>query len=215
MQKAEVAKERVHPSVWRYARSGAIAGVASVLVFTVIHYFTISNIWNMFFIMSAAGVLCGVCLAWSFVLVVEEPSSRSWIAYNGWYVSMMVLLGVTSVLVFEPVTTIPALMLDSQPPDELFREAMPMTVGFLLTFSVVMSLIYRRSLKGYGILLLTSTVLVLFLGLNVSVIGLVFVPRGSLHLIGELFALILALGLIYVTAFVGLEWKSLVRGSDR
>jgi hypothetical protein len=51
--------------------------------------------------------------------------------------------------------------------------AMPMTVGFTLAIAIVLNLIYGCSWRGFGVLLLTSSVLVLFLGLNVSVIGLV------------------------------------------
>lgn len=198
-------------NVWRYVRSGAVAGAISVFTFTLIHYLVISNIWSMLIIMMIAGVLCGSCLAWSYAVVVERPSAGSWIGYNGLYVVMFVLLGIASVLVFEPVTTIPALLLVDEPPNELFMTAMPMTVVFTLGVAFVLSLVFSRSWRGYGAILLTSVVLVLFLGLNVSVLGLVNIPRGALYLVAELFTLIFALGAVYVAAFMALEWKSLVR----
>jgi hypothetical protein len=54
-------------------------------------------------------------------------------------------------------------------------------------------------------------VLVLSLGLNVSAIGLVDIPRGSLYLIMELFGLIVALNGVYAVVFVALERQSLLR----
>ena len=66
---------------WRSVRSGAIAGAASVLAFTLIHDLWISDIWSMFVVMGVAGVLCGICLAWSYAVVVERPSLGSWVGY--------------------------------------------------------------------------------------------------------------------------------------
>jgi hypothetical protein len=45
--------------------------------------------------------------------------------------------------------------------------------------------------------------------LNVSIIGLVSLPSGSLYLVVELFALILALGVVFAVAFAILERKQL------
>jgi hypothetical protein len=49
------------------------------------------------------------------------------------------------------------------------------------------------------------------LGLNVSVIGLVSIPRSSVSIIAELFGLIVALNIVYVLVFIGLERKTLHR----
>jgi hypothetical protein len=54
--------------------------------------------------------------------------------------------------------------------------------------------------------------LVLLLGLNVSVIGLVSIPGHSFYLIAEIFGLIVAINLIYVVAFITFERKSLFGG---
>jgi hypothetical protein len=59
--------------------------------------------------------------------------------------------------------------------------------------------------------MLTSTVLILCLGLNVSTIGLVDIPRGSLYLIAEMFGLIVLLIGVFAVAFVGLERQTLSR----
>ncbi len=197
------------PRVWRYARSGAIAGVASVFVFTVVHYYTISNIWNMFILMAVAGALCGACLGWSYAYLVELPNLQNWFVYNGLYVLMMALLTITSEIVFEPVTTVAALIAANEPPDELIRQALPMTAGFLLVLSGLLSLIYKRTLTGYAVLLLTSAVLTLFLGLNLSVTGLVYFPTGTLYLLAEMLGLVALIGLVFAGVFAAMEWSSL------
>ena len=50
----------------------------------------------------------------------------------------------------------------------------------------------------------------LLLGLNVSIIGLVFVSSTSFYLIAELFGLTLVLNLVYAFAFIVLEQKHLI-----
>ena len=200
-------------NTWSYVRSGAVAGALSALVFTFIHDVFISDIWFSLILMMVAGALCGLCVAWSYRLLFEVPSIGSWLRYNLLYVVMFVLLGAASVLVFEPVTTIAALVAADEPPHELIRQAMPMTVVFTLASAILVSLLYGRTWRHFGAILLTWTVLVLLLGLNVSVIGLVHIPRDSLYLVLEMFALILALNVVYAAVFFALERKSLVHGN--
>ena len=198
--------------IWRYLRSGAVAGAVSAFAFAVIHHLFISDIWFSLVIMMVAGALCGACVGWTYGLLFETPSLGSWWRYNMLYVAMFVLLGAASVLVFEPVTTVGALIAANEPPDALIGQAMPMTIGFTLAAAILVSWLYGRSWLHYGAILLTCTVLILLLGLNVSVIGLVYIPGSSLYLIGELFGLILAINVFYVAAFIALERKSLVGG---
>jgi hypothetical protein len=192
----------------RYAISGALAGAVSAFVFTVIHDIIISDIWFSLAIMLVAGALCGACLGWNYSLLVDAPLLRSWLAYNLLYDAMFVLLGIVSVLLFEPATTMAAVVSANGPPDELIGQAMPITIVFTLMTAICISLIYGFSWRRFGVILLTSGVLVLLLGLNVSVIGLVSIPRGSWYLVLEMFALILALNAMYVIVFVGLERKT-------
>jgi hypothetical protein len=200
-------------NIWAYIRSGAVAGAASAFAFALIHDVFISDIWFSLLIMMVAGAVCGVCVGWSYGLLVEKPSVGSWLRYNMLYVAMFVLLGVASVLVYDPMTTIAALVAANEPPGELIRQAMPMTVVFTLATAAVVNLLYGRSWPRFGAILLTCAVLVLALGLNISVIGLVYIPRGSLYLVAELLGLILAINVVYVTLFIALERKSLVGGS--
>lgn len=190
-------------------RSGAAAGASSALVFTLIHDLLISDIWFSLAAMLGAGAICGLCVAWSYRRLVARPSLGGWLGYNMVYVATLGLLGVASVVAFEPVTTIGALVAANGPPDALIGQALPMTALFTLLSAGAISLLYRGGWPGFGATLLTSTVLVLLLGLNVSAIGLVFIPRGSLYLIGELFGLIVALNVVYAGIFAVLERRKL------
>ncbi len=162
--------------------------------------------------MTVAGSVCGLCVAWTYQLLFEVHSASRFVRYNLVYVAMFALLGAASVLVYEPVTTIAALTEADEPPLELIRRATPMTVLFTLGTATLLSVLYGRTRRRFGAILLTCTVLILLLGLNVSVIGLVEIPSGSLYLVAELFGLIIAINLAYVASFIVLERKSLSGG---
>ena len=185
--------------------SGALAGIVSAFAFTVIHHILISNIWFTAPIMMFAGGLCGLCIGWSYRLLVEKASIGSWLRYNLLYVAMLMLLGAASVIVFEPVVSMAELMASDGPPHELIGQALPMTLLFTVASSVVISQLYGQSWRHYGAVLLTSMVLVLLLGLNVSALGLVSVPRGSFYLVAEFLGLIVVINLIFVVVFLALE----------
>ena len=176
--------------VGNYIRSGALAGAISVFAFTVIHDFFISDIWFSLVIMLIAGALCGLCIGWSYALLIKAPSSGSWWRYNMLYVGLLFLLGIVSVLIFEPTTTIAALSAANEPPDQLIRQALPYTALFTLLAAVLINLLYRGNWRHFGVIVLTCTVLIFLLGLNVSVLGFVYIPRGSLYLVLEFFGLI-------------------------
>ncbi|KAA3657354.1 MAG: hypothetical protein DWQ04_28300 [Chloroflexi bacterium] len=190
----------------RLAQSGAIAGAASAFAFAVIHDIFISDIWFSLLIMMAAGAICGLCVSWSFRRLIAEPSLKSWLVYNLLYDGMFVLLGVVSVLFFEPVTTMAALVAANGPPNALILQALPVTAVFTLGMAIGITLLYsghhtRRS-ACFGAVLLTCFALMLLLGLNVSVIGLVKIPYGSLYLIIEMFVLIFLINAVYVVVFL-------------
>ena len=192
-------------------RSGAIAGAISAFVFAVIHHVFISDIWFSLVMMMGAGALCGLCIGWSYALLTKAPTLSNWWRYNMLYVALLALLGVVSVLLFDPSTTIAALVEANAPPDKLIGQALPLTTLFTLVAAVLISLLYRQSWRHFGVVLLTCIVLVLLLGLNISVLGLVHIPGGSLYLIMEFFGLILALNVVYAAVFTALERKHLLR----
>ena len=192
-------------SLQRQLLIGAFSGTASTLIFTIVHDIFISDIWFMLLPMLTAGALCGALVSWSYGLLVAIPSKRSWLIYNLVYVAQFGLLGVASVLFFEPVTTMAAVVTLSGPPTALIDQAMPMTIVFTLGTAFLITLLYGRSMTKFLALLLTCTVLVALLGLNVSAIGLVDIPSGSLAIIFELFGLIVALNAVYVIVYLLLD----------
>jgi hypothetical protein len=196
------------------ARSGAVAGILSTVGFTAIHDLFISDIWNMLPIMAVAGALCGVCIAWSYGLVCEQPSITGWLRYNLVYVTMLGLLGATSVAIFEPITTLAAVIAANEPPTELISTAMPMTIAFALLAAATLSGLYGRRWSHHATILVTVVVVVLFLGLNVSAIGLVDIPTDATSLVAEMLGLILTLALLYAALFIALE-RQVLRRPDR
>jgi hypothetical protein len=202
-------------SIIRCIRTGIVAGAISAFSFALIHAIFISDIWFSLPMLLVAGAICGLCLGWTYGLLFEVPSIHTWLEYNALYVGMFVLIGIVSVLVFEPVTTIAILMASDQPPGYLFKQAMPMTIVSTLIMVAIIGRLYARTWVHYGAILLTCAVLVLLLGLNVSVIGLITIPRSSAHLIVELVGLILALNVVFAVVFVGLEWRTFFGGVTR
>jgi hypothetical protein len=188
-----------------FVGAGALAGVLSALVFTAIHQWLINPIWFALPVMLLAGGLCGMCLTWSYALVIDTPTVRSWLLYNLLYLVMFAALGLTSLIAFEPVTTIAALLQTNEPPRQLIGRALPVTGLFTLATAALLSVLYRPGWRGTAGILVTNVVLVLFLGLNISVLGMVAVPRAESGVLAEVFALLLALSVIYVAAVVVLE----------
>jgi hypothetical protein len=185
--------------------TGALAGVISSLVFTIIHDIFISDIWFMLAPMLAAGAICGALLSWSYGMLKVVPSLHSWLGYNLLFVVLFGLLGMVSVLVFEPVATMAEMVTLNGPPSDLINQAMPMTAVFTLGMAALITQLYGRSWVKFASVLLTCIVLVALLGLNVSVIGLVSIPRGSLYLVLELFGLVVALNVVYMVVFMVME----------
>ncbi len=189
----------------RFVASGAFAGILSTLLFSVVHQLLISPIWFAIAAMLVAGAMCGTCLAWSYAVVVKRPTVRTWMQYNTLFVLILIALGLSSVLAFSPVTTIAELLKSSEPPRALIAQALPMTGVFTAVSTVCLLALYRPGWKGAGAILVTTLAVVLFLGMNISILGLVVVPRSSVYVVGEVFALIVALALTYATTMAYLR----------
>lgn len=189
----------------RFIGSGALAGAVSALVFTAIHQLLINPIWFALPAMLVAGAICGVCLAWSYTLVAPVSAVGGWLRYNCLYVVMFVALGLTSLVAFEPVTTIAALLQSNEPPRALIGRALPVSGLFTLATAALLCVAYRPGWRGAGGLLLTTGVLILSLGLNISILGLVEVPRAALGVLAEVLTLLVALGGVYVAVVVVLN----------
>ncbi len=196
-----------------YGRSGVVAGVAATVGFTIIHDIFISDIWDMLVVMMVAGALCGFGLAVTFRRLFAEPSLAAWWRYNLAFMAMFGLLGLVSVLVFEPVTSMEAIVAVGGPVDDLIVKALPMTLVFTGAAAAVLTRLFGRGWSDLGPILATVAVLVLFLGLNVSPIGLVDFGGDSAYLIGVMLGLIAALAVMFAVVFALLERQSLVSGA--
>jgi hypothetical protein len=129
----------------------------------------------------------------------------SWLQYNVLYLAMFVALGLVSLIAFEPVTTIAELLRTNEPPRELIGRALPVTGLFTLATAALLSLHYRPGWRGVAGLVVTTAVLVLFLGLNISILGLVAVPRAALSVLGEVVTLLFTLTAVYVAVVLVLN----------
>ena len=187
---------------------GAAAGALAALTFAAVHALWITDIWFSLVPMVVAGAACGATIGWSYGRLFE-PSIRTWLGYNASYVIALAILGLVSVAAFEPRTTMAELLTLDGPPADLIGDAFPLTIAFTLGTAVVLSLLFRRTLAGFGAILVTWTVLVALLGLDVSIIGLVRIPTDQVYLVIELAGLIVVLAGSYAAVVIALAWGEL------
>lgn len=190
----------------RYLVAGAISGTASSLVFTILHGLIISNIWFMLIPMLVTGAICGLLISWSYEKLVDRPSVAGWLGYNSTYVVLLFLLGPISLLLFDPIMTIPELV--SSPkglPDELFQEILPLVAVYIPLMAFIITGLHGRRWKAYWVVLITCTVLVFLLGMNIAPMGLIFLTSGWVPMLLEVVGLVVALNLVYVAVYLLLE----------
>lgn len=183
--------------------------MASVVVFAGIHYFLISNIWDMLAVMAVAGASSGLCLAWTYRRLTDRPYIGSWVCYNLTYMLLFAFIPALSVIMFDPVMTFAEAAESEGPLDELILDALPMTVGVTVAIAVIVSLLIGSLRQDFGPVLITSVVLMLLSGLNLTIIGLVEFSGGGLRVVSGFIGLIVAIGLVFVATFVGLERRCL------
>ena len=117
------------------------------------------NIWFSFPIMLLAGIICGVCIACSLIMLFEPGEIKSWVKYNLIFIVMFILLALISKIVFEPVTTVQSLMSNNVHPDELISQALPLSVIFTISAVLVISIFYGKNWKDYPTIFLTFCIL--------------------------------------------------------
>jgi hypothetical protein len=193
---------------WTFPFTGAVAGVASATAFAAIHAVFISDIWYSIVPMAVVGAVCGASVAVSFGILVRDPTVRRWLLYNATFVGLFTLLGIASLMIYEPVTTIPALLTLDGPPSGLFKLTVPLQIGFAMAAATLITPVFGHRWWHIGPILVTATVLVFALGLNISIFGLVYIPRSSAYVVAELVGLILAIVVVYAVVFVALEWPA-------
>ena len=193
--------------------SGAAAGALAALTFAAVHALWITDIWFSLVPMMVAGAACGATIGWSYGRLFE-PSVRTWLGYNASYVIALAVLGLVSVAAFEPRTTMAELLTLDGPPADLIGDAFPLTITFTLVTTMVLSVLFGRTLAAFGAILVTCSVLAALLGLDVSIIGLIRIPTEALYLVVELAGLIVVLAGSFAVAVVGLAWDELGARSD-
>lgn len=200
-------------SARRAAGSGALAAAVSVLVFTAVHHWLISDIWYSLLPMTVAGLICGAAVAWSYArLFGRRLSLASWVGYNMLWVGLLVGIGLVSVLVFEPVVSAAEILATGEaPPPELLRSAAPLTLAFIVLAAAGVGLAWGRSLLDHLSVLLTSTALLVLLGINLSILGLVSFTSGTLPLLAMNYGLVVLLNAVFALLFATLHWRALSR----
>lgn len=173
--------------------SGVVAGASASVLFTGLHHATISDIWFALVPMVIAGAVCGLCLAWSYRRLFARPTTRSWLGYNGAFIAVYVLLGAVSMLVYEPIAAAAALLASNEPPSELIRAAMPLSVAAALAGAGAMWWRWGRSAVDALALLITHSLLMVLLGLNISILGLVQWTGEAATVLAGFFGLVVAL----------------------
>jgi hypothetical protein len=121
-------------------------------------------------------------------------------------------VGLVSLLVYEPVTTAAAVMAAGGSPTELIRRTTPLSLVSILIAAALMHRLWGRGIGQFLALLLTCTLVIVLLGLNVSVLGLVEFDSQGWVLVLYTYALTLLLNFVYLATFAGLERRTFREG---
>ncbi len=190
--------------------SGAVSGATAAIAFTWVHDLVISDIWDMIGPMVVAGALAGASLAWTHRRLVADPSLRTWVGLNGVFLLLFGLLGLWSVVVFDPITTVAEMPTD-EPPHALIARALPSTIVFTLVAVGLVTRLFGGGWRDAWSVLATTIVLMLTLGLNVSIIGLVEFSGGDALVVAEVYALILVLAVVHTAVAAGITRRRATR----
>ena len=188
--------------------SGAVAGVVATLVFTALHHVFINPIWWAFPFMAVAGALCGAALVWCYSRLAAARTARSWSVFVGLFIVMFGLLAVTSSVVYEPIITMAEVVNSTGGNPIPISESLVLMVVFTFGWAAFLALFYRRGWQGFGSSMVTTTILMLVLGINVSTMGLVEIPTTGWLLVVEFFGYIVALGVAFGLSyhFIAKTW---------
>jgi hypothetical protein len=192
---------------------GAAAGALAALAFAAVHALWIADIWFSLVPMMIAGALCGATIAWSYGRLFG-PSIWTWLGYNASYLVALAVLGLVSLAVFEPRTTMAEVLAGDGPPVDLIADALPLTIAFTLATALILGALFGRTPAAFGTILVTTSVLVVLLGLDVSVIGLIRIPTEMLYLVAEMVGLIVVLAGSFAALVVALAWGQLTDRSE-
>lgn len=189
------------PGVRGSKTMGAVAGSLSALAFAALHGVFIVDVWDKAVAMTISGALCGMCLAWSYGNLRHMPSVRSWLAFNSLHVASLLVLGVASLLFFEPAATTAELVVSDNPLGDLVPTALPLMVGATLAGTAVLWAAFSRRLGSLPSVLVAHTLLVVLVGHNLAILGLVELAD-PVAAFGSFFGATLFLGASFAATFL-------------
>ncbi|MGI9584135.1 MAG: hypothetical protein ACR2N7_00925 [Acidimicrobiia bacterium] len=195
---------RTAPSV----AAGAVGGVVTTAAFIVLHQLLISNIGEMFMPMAISGAACGAAISWSYAKLGRPDSTAMWFGLNGAYLATLLILGLASLIVFTPQWTFAELNVDDAPIGDLFSQAAPLMFVFSIVGAAVVFWSFGASRPSFFPILLAETLLVLLLGHNVAIIGLVELTSEGWSLVWLMLGLVAFFGVVFatVTRLIGKIW---------
>lgn len=174
---------------------GAASGAVTVLVFTLVHGLWIIDIWDMVGQMLFAGILCGICLVWSYRAAVSAPSTRAWLVYGSTCTALVAVLGFASLAILEPRFTMAEMMVVDDAMAVLVPPSLPLMGGAAVLGTVVLWLWSGRRSRALLPLLVTQVLLVFFAGHQLAFLGLVDMPDGQVvATMGAFVGLVMLLG---------------------
>ncbi len=206
MLSSDLAQERgrVEPGL----AIGAAAGGLTVLGFTVLHDIVISDIWFNLMPMLIAGMICGLCLAWSYRSTAGGRSAARWYGYNASYVLILLMLGAVSLVVLEPRFTMAELMVADDPLGDLLPPAVPLLVVGPLVATVVTWALFGRNRASVLPILVTQFIIGFLLGHNLAALGAVVWVAEIVPLLAEFVVLTVALAVAFA---VGAHFMTVLR----
>ncbi len=174
--------------------AGVVGGAVGTLVFTTLHRFVIADIWGFFGPMLVVGILCGAAIATAYGVVAAHPSNRSWFGYTGLFYLLLGLLGLVSILIFDPVTELTSLLsTGGVPPRELIRHTFGLIIIFAVVSALILGLIFGDK-KWHPLAMFPATLLVMFaFGSNIAAFGLVELSGPAVQAMGKVLLIALAL----------------------
>lgn len=181
-------------SIRRAIAGGATAGAITTLGSLILHAITISNIWFSAPLMLVAGAACGACLGWSHASVFSPGTTFTWVIWNASQTGLLLFLGLVSFAVFSPQWSMAELMVEDPPIGELFGQALPLMGAFIAIGAIALWAAFSRRISSLPSVLATVALLVLLLGHNVAIVGLVDVPAGGYYFVAKMLGLIVVLG---------------------
>jgi hypothetical protein len=184
---------------------GAASGAVATLGFLAIHDVWILDIWDMTGPMVFAGAICGAVIAWSYRAAVGDHTWPRWLGYNGLITTLLVLLGVASLLLLDPRYTMAEAMVLDDPLAELLPPATPLMVAAGLVGALILWGTFGRRPEAIVPIVTAQALLVFLIGHNLAVLGLVEMSGALATILAEFAALTTYLAAAYAAGVFAAE----------